>query len=185
MEITKEILKLESIAENSGGVQAGLSRMLTDSKLARTLQNVYTCLGTEQQITLNEWIDISLQTEVSVAVNQKLSPFQSLLLLRDDVLSQLPHDYSPILKTIIEQASPTKSFEDMHNELGISYDLLYSSATHMSYWKMAKIITKISEHSIFTVSPNFNASDEDIYEYIGYIKAFSFPRFLKDHDPPL
>jgi len=37
MEITKEILKLESIAENSGGIQAGLSRMLTDSKLARTL----------------------------------------------------------------------------------------------------------------------------------------------------
>ena len=73
----------------------------------------------------------------------------------------------------------------MHNELGISYDLLESAAAHMSYWKMATIITKISEHSIFTVSPSFTASDEDVHEYISYIQAFSFPRFLKEHNPPI
>jgi hypothetical protein len=116
---------------------------------------------------------------------QSLLPIHAIMPLYDDISALLPHDYSPMLKDILEAASPTKSLEDLHNELGITYNVLQRAATHLEFWKVAMVITKVGSRSLFVVSPEIDliqAASEGAD--LTQLTKFCVPTTIKSIDVP-
>lgn len=83
-----------------------------------------------------------------------LRPYHTLLLLdQSKTLEMLPADASPSLRRVVERAVPTKSFRELQLDLGIPLAQLYRIATHLVYWKCARIIHVLTRNNVYFLNP--------------------------------
>ena len=87
-------------------------------------------------------------------------PNKGLLLLKDpeDIVLGLPADPSPLLVSLIQEVTPTLSFEGLQKSLDCSLSQIYRLSAHLVNWKQAKVIEVISIKNVYVVSPSANLS---------------------------
>ncbi|KAJ3172301.1 Nitrogen permease regulator 3 [Irineochytrium annulatum] len=98
---------------------------------------------------------------VANLLHVELRPYHALLLLFDaeEILSKmLPADASPLLMELIEVVTPTQSFEELALVLSCSLSQLFRLASHLVYWKMAKVVDVIHPRNVYIVSRDLSAS---------------------------
>jgi hypothetical protein len=112
----------------------------------------------EVELLLNEWIKLSFSLEdPTLHPQQPLRPYHTLLLLdnkRQELLQSLPADCSPTLRQLVNRTNPYESFSDTAVHLGVPLSQLYRMATHLVYWKKAKIADTFNNVTIFAPSPH-------------------------------
>ncbi|TPX72071.1 hypothetical protein CcCBS67573_g05912 [Chytriomyces confervae] len=89
-----------------------------------------------------------------------MRPYQTLLLLyhAEEILKSLPADSAPLLHDLIEIVTPMRSLEDFATVLSCSLSHIYRLASHLVFWKKAKIISVINSRNMYTVSKNADLS---------------------------
>eukprot|EP00967_Tisochrysis_lutea_P044902 scaffold54486_cov31-Tisochrysis_lutea.AAC.2 len=119
-----------------------------------------------------------------------LRPYLGLLPLRDDTLSSIPPDGSQLLDRLVREASPLRSFSELHLETGLPMSTLFKLALHLEKWGHMRIITPITEDSIFCVHPNASTAPDceaacayaaafgsrPALPYVSALQLFSTPR---------
>lgn len=85
--------------------------------------------------------------------SQHIQPYHSCLFtVRPQVLlSELPHDASPILRRFIIHSSPLISFNALSSELGVSLDYLYRIVAHLVYWNKCRIIDVVAMNNLYVI----------------------------------
>eukprot|EP01084_Bolivina_argentea_P254659 428164_1 len=136
-----------------------IGQMLQTSSLARFLQEVYYSLltGTGIHIPLNFDITVSL---TKAKMPKSLKPFQTLILLQDEqtVLSNMPPDFSPQLRALVESVNPLISFEEMADIMYMPLEHVYRLASHLVLWGKARLVDTVVLHNVYQVVPEADIS---------------------------
>ncbi|KAI9294082.1 UPF0171-domain-containing protein [Neoconidiobolus thromboides FSU 785] len=152
-----------------------MNNILNSSPLAKDIACLYSsiCQGKIAQLAVNNYIHLSLQIppqrldfltqhirQDESSGNYKypvIRPYHTLLLLDtpEDILKALPPDASPKIIKLIHVLTPTKSLSDLLPQLDCSMSHMIRLASHLIYWKKAKLIDVISPKNIYTLSPKF------------------------------
>ncbi|KYQ90548.1 UPF0171 family protein [Tieghemostelium lacteum] len=154
-------------------------RILARSSLAREIRDIFNGL-TEKgviNVRINKWINI--HSSLNNPDHYPLYPvrtYHALLPFTGNDSIPLPmYDSSPSLMKLLEVARPVKSFRDLQLETDIPLAQIYRLASHLVYWKKAKIINMMTKNNYYVLSPSSNNS----FDYIELNKKFTilFPDF--------
>jgi hypothetical protein len=89
-----------------------------------------------------------------------LRPYLGLLPLRDDTLSAIPPDGSKLLERLVREASPLRSFSELHLETGLPMPTLFKLALHLELWGHMRVVTPVTEDSLFCIHPSASVSPD-------------------------
>lgn len=157
-----------TMAELQEAVMAG-------SGLARGLKGILFALQRDGVVhtKVNEWVAVSINLHHSIEDQKKIvdsiRPFHTLLLLPESQQSEWwkAGDASPWIARLVARADPKKSLHELHLEMGIPMGQLTMLAAHLVYWKRARIIHTLTQHSMYVVSPRC-----DLAPHSRMMKAF-------------
>lgn len=161
-----------------------MALQLEHSDLARILANVYNAISSDQiaYLLINNEIELALQIpppapnvlhlaiddEVNGMINDLeeeplpiLEPFHTLLLPQDlqEVYRDLPLDAESNLIKLCQFLEPTISLAQMPAMLGCTLDEVFEMASHLLYWRKAKLINVVGIKNIYVVNPEFDFSN--------------------------
>ena len=129
---------------NAKGAAASDAQTLIDVCLSRSLlacelKDIYHKLNEDgwAHFSLNRWMPLSIVLrDPSAYPSTPIRPYHTLLLLEDEssVLSTLPTDASPQVALLVEKCNAMKSFQNLHDESGISLAHIFRMSAHLVYW---------------------------------------------------
>lgn len=158
--------------------------ILQVSQFAKELRAIFHSIKVNQSVNLalNGWVAYSYvmkeRRRAEATAKVHFRPFHALLIVwPDEFLNDarrpapdprqlLPVDANLSLRMLMGAARPVKSFQDLHLELGLSYSHLYRLAAHLLYWGKAKMVYKLSQHSIYSVNPQAKVN-QSLYRKFG------------------
>ncbi|XP_065653440.1 GATOR1 complex protein NPRL3-like [Hydra vulgaris] len=146
--------------------------ILKESELARVLTEVFECMcsGGVLNTKLNKWINLSYSLPHMVHSGKKtmikelkfiqymqgIKPYHTMLLLdesgRDNLISFLPIDASPVLKRLIKHSSPVKNFQTLSQDADISLPQIFQVVAHLVYWGKCTVIYPLAESNVYILS---------------------------------
>lgn len=89
-----------------------------------------------------------------------LRPYLGLLPLRDDTIQAIPSDGSKLLERLVREVSPLRSFSELHLETGLPMPTLFKLALHLECWGHMRIVTPVTEDSLFCIHPLADVSPD-------------------------
>jgi nitrogen permease regulator 3-like protein len=163
---------LNGIVDNKGST-TGDSQTLIDVCLSRSLlacelKDIYHKLNENgwAHFSLNRWMPLSIALrDPSMYPSTPIRPYHTLLLLEDEssVLSSLPSDASPQLALLLEKCNAMKSFQNLHDESGISLTHIFRMSAHLVYWGKGKIIDTLAKNNVYAIHPNADLSPHSTF----------------------
>jgi hypothetical protein len=69
-----------------------------------------------------------------------------------DILSSLPNDSSPLLRQLVELASPTQSIESLSISIGCTLAYIMKLVAHLIFWRKATVIDVVRPRNTFRVA---------------------------------
>ncbi|GAB6027325.1 hypothetical protein CHUAL_001607 [Chamberlinius hualienensis] len=190
------------------------AEILPQSTLAQELKSVYEslCNSGDVSILMNNWVKVSfnlpqrvyslvfknivIEPENLRTCFNALRPYHGLLFLVDDIdlRSSLNVDGCSPLERIIQNASPTKSFQELANDADLPISHVFDLISHLVYWGKATIIYPVCETNVYVLSPHAptNTTSQMVdkfaekfpgYNLLSFMSDFSFPTSL--HPNPI
>eukprot|EP01132_Coremiostelium_polycephalum_P009228 gene9228-11306_t len=176
---------LETGSNEKPNHQTLTDRMLKASRLAREIRDLYTGLKEKQTTSLkiNGWIQLHLNlSDPDDYPVYPVRPYHSLLPFTGEDSTQLPiYDSSPALLKLLKVAQPIKHFRDLQLDTDLPLAYIYRLASHLVYWKKAKIINMMTKNNYYVLTPDATSyrSGAPTIDYLELNKKFSslFPEF--------
>ena len=158
---------------NAKGAAASDAQTLIDVCLSRSLlacelKDIYHKLNEDgwAHFSLNRWMPLSIALrDPSAYPSTPIRPYHTLLLLEDEssVLSTLPTDASPQVALLVEKCNAMKSFQNLHDESGISLAHIFRMSAHLVYWGKGKIIDTLAKNNVYAIHPDADLSPQSPY----------------------
>eukprot|EP01133_Synstelium_polycarpum_P010789 gene10789-12572_t len=137
-------------------------------------------------IRVNGWINLHLNVNHPDNYSEyPLRPYHALLPFTGDDSVQLPSaDTSPAIARLLEVAKPNKSFRDLQLETDLPLAHIYRLASHLVYWRKAKIINMMTKNNIYILTPDRSSHTNSKINYGELAAKFAvlFQHEIKFHD---
>ncbi|EGG22631.1 UPF0171 family protein [Cavenderia fasciculata] len=140
------------------------NRILRASRLAREIKDIYHGLKEDRVVSMriNGWVNLNLNIiNPDYYPEYPIRPYHALLPFAatdDDSIPIPPSDISPALLRLLEVAKPTKNFRDLQMETDLPLAQIYRLASHLVYWRKAKIINMMTKNNVYVLNPR-NSND--------------------------
>lgn len=158
------------------------SEIISSCRLAEELAQLYT------EITCQSIVSVFINNTIHVSYTLHpvapgpLEPYHALLLLHPApmLISQLPHDASPILSSFIKLVTPMKSLAEVALDAGISIHTARSLAEHLIHWGKATSIKALNKHAVYI------ANEPATVDFVTAIQSLSkgFSMLFPTHSLP-
>mmetsp|Transcript_32033 Transcript_32033/g.124736 ORF Transcript_32033/g.124736 Transcript_32033/m.124736 type:complete len:445 (+) Transcript_32033:912-2246(+) len=165
-----ELLKTGSFSHNqASSSQCNLSMVLTE-----TFESLRSSLIT--RVFVNGWLEVSLPPPyepIEPSDREPIRPYQTMLPIDSDVSkleALLPRGTSQVVRTLLREANPCKSFQDLEVEIDIPLETLLMAAGTLVEWHLGIISETISKHNVYVVSPTADIA-------VGSPLYFEFEKF--------
>ena len=165
--------------------------VMKKSELARTLTEVFDCMCNTGvlNVKVNDWLNLSyclphmvhsgkktmIKEMKFIQYLQGIKPYHTLLLLdessRENLISLLPTDASPVLKRLIKHSSHVKNFQTLCQDADISLPQIFQVVAHLVYWGKCTVIYPLAESNVYILSEDApTAKDSKVADE--FMKAF-------------
>ena len=160
--------QLKNDNDSGSSSQTLIDVCLSRSLLACELKDIYHKLNENgwAHFSLNRWMPLSIALrDPNTYPSTPIRPYHTLLLLEDEssVLSSLPSDASPQLALLVEKCNAMKSFQNLHDESGISLIHIFRMSAHLVYWGKGKIIDTLAKNNVYAIHPNADLSPQSTF----------------------
>ena len=161
--LKEEFLVLENndpLSISSNREDSYIKHLIKSSSLASLLADLHDSIYLKGSVNLllNGWMELQFSLNESTDNINNIRPYHTLLLLetKEILLASLPIECSQTLKSLISSSSPRKSFSELANELDIPLFQMYRMASHLVYWKKARIIDTLAKANIYVLHHGCN-----------------------------
>ncbi|KAF9934873.1 Nitrogen permease regulator 3 [Modicella reniformis] len=116
-----------------------------------------------------------------------LLPYHTLLLLEDpeEILKDIPLDANPTLVKLVQTLVPYQCLDELQYILDCSMAQIYRLASHLIYWRKAKLIDQIRVSSnVYVVAPQAGINEALITDFSQHFPTLSLPNILHDLSTP-
>lgn len=203
-------------SSSSGPAVSPFALILERSQLARDLKRAFHDISNTGivQLHVNGWIEVSycmpqkvhkrinanlfVEPDAVIECMNALRPYHSLLLLQDakELAELMPLDCNSAIKSILKEASPSKSITTLAADTGISKNMVFNVTGHLLHWGMATVIYPLCSTNVYVISPTVpNPTSRELVDRFGerfsgeslarYLALFSTPNSLNKALPPI
>ncbi|KAG0094016.1 Nitrogen permease regulator 3 [Podila epicladia] len=115
-----------------------------------------------------------------------LFPYHTLLLLEDpeEILKDIPLDANPTLVKLVQILVPYQCLDELQYILDCSMAQIYRLASHLIYWRKAKLIDQIRISNVYVVAPQAGISESLVAEFSQHFPTLSLPTVLHELSTP-
>ncbi|KAF9433518.1 Nitrogen permease regulator-like 3 [Entomortierella beljakovae] len=115
-----------------------------------------------------------------------LLPYHTLLLLEDpeEILRDIPLDANPTLVKLVQILAPYQCLDELQYILDCSMAQIYRLASHLIYWRKAKLIDQIRVVNVYVVAPAANVNEAMVAEFSQHFPTLSLPNVLHELSTP-
>ncbi|KAF9306765.1 Nitrogen permease regulator 3 [Mortierella antarctica] len=115
-----------------------------------------------------------------------LFPYHTLLLLEDpeEILKDIPLDANPTLVKLVQILVPYQCLDELQYILDCSMAQIYRLASHLIYWRKAKLIDQIRISNVYVVAPQAGISESLVTEFSQHFPTLSLPTVLHELSTP-
>ncbi|KAF8939654.1 Nitrogen permease regulator 3 [Dissophora ornata] len=115
-----------------------------------------------------------------------LLPYHTLLLLEDpeEILRDIPLDANPTLVKLVQILVPYQCLDELQYILDCSMAQIYRLASHLIYWRKAKLIDQIRVSNVYVVAPEADVNQTLIAEFSNTFPTLSLPNILHELSTP-
>ncbi|KAG0215539.1 Nitrogen permease regulator-like 3 [Mortierella sp. GBA30] len=113
-----------------------------------------------------------------------LYPYHTLLLLEDpeEILKDIPLDANPTLVKLVQILVPYQCLDELQYILDCSMAQIYRLASHLIYWRKAKLIDQIRVSNVYVVAPQAGISE--YADFSQHFPTLSLPNILHELSTP-
>ncbi|KAG0346038.1 Nitrogen permease regulator-like 3 [Podila humilis] len=115
-----------------------------------------------------------------------LFPYHTLLLLEDpeEILKEIPLDANPTLVKLVQILVPYQCLDELQYILDCSMAQIYRLASHLIYWRKAKLIDQIRISNVYVVAPQAGVNESVVTEFSQHFPTLSLPTILHELSTP-
>ncbi|GJJ78796.1 nitrogen permease regulator 3-like protein [Entomortierella parvispora] len=115
-----------------------------------------------------------------------LFPYHTLLLLEDpeEILKDIPLDASPTLVKLVQILVPYQCLDELQYILDCSMAQIYRLASHLIYWRKAKLIDQIRISNVYVVAPQAGINENLVNDFSQHFPTLSLPSVLHELSTP-
>ncbi|KFH63478.1 hypothetical protein MVEG_10887 [Podila verticillata NRRL 6337] len=115
-----------------------------------------------------------------------LFPYHTLLLLEDpeEILKDIPLDANPTLVKLVQILVPYQCLDELQYILDCSMAQIYRLASHLIYWRKAKLIDQIRISNVYVVAPQAGINESLVLEFSQHFPTLSLPTVLHELSTP-
>ncbi|KAF9319763.1 Nitrogen permease regulator 3 [Podila horticola] len=115
-----------------------------------------------------------------------LFPYHTLLLLEDpeEILKDIPLDANPTLVKLVQILVPYQCLDELQYILDCSMAQIYRLASHLIYWRKAKLIDQIRISNVYVVAPQAGINESLVTEFSQHFPTLSLPTVLHELSTP-
>ncbi|KAG0035109.1 Nitrogen permease regulator-like 3 [Podila clonocystis] len=115
-----------------------------------------------------------------------LFPYHTLLLLEDpeEILKDIPLDANPTLVKLVQILVPYQCLDELQYILDCSMAQIYRLASHLIYWRKAKLIDQIRISNVYVVAPQAGINEFLVTEFSQHFPTLSLPTVLHELSTP-
>ncbi|KAI7831455.1 nitrogen permease regulator of amino acid transport activity 3-domain-containing protein [Gamsiella multidivaricata] len=115
-----------------------------------------------------------------------LLPYHTLLLLEDpeEILKDIPLDANPTLVKLVQILVPYQCLDELQYILDCSMAQIYRLASHLIYWRKAKLIDQIRVSNVYVVAPQAEVNEALVTDFSQHFPTISLPNILHELSTP-
>ncbi|KAG0375409.1 Nitrogen permease regulator 3 [Mortierella sp. AD032] len=115
-----------------------------------------------------------------------LLPYHTLLLLEDpeEILKDIPLDANPTLVKLVQILVPYQCLDELQYILDCSMAQIYRLASHLIYWRKAKLIDQIRVNNVYVVAPQAGLTESLVIDFSQHFPTLSLPNILHELSTP-
>ncbi|KAG0224950.1 Nitrogen permease regulator 3 [Mortierella sp. GBA43] len=115
-----------------------------------------------------------------------LLPYHTLLLLEDpeEILKDIPLDANPTLVKLVQILVPYQCLDELQYFLDCSMAQIYRLASHLIYWRKAKLIDQIRVTNVYVVAPQAGINEALMTDFSQHFPTLSLPSILHELSTP-
>ncbi|KAG0267420.1 Nitrogen permease regulator 3 [Mortierella polycephala] len=115
-----------------------------------------------------------------------LFPYHTLLLLEDpeEILKDIPLDANPTLVKLVQILVPYQCLDELQYILDCSMAQIYRLASHLIYWRKAKLIDQIRVSNVYVVAPHAGINEALVSDFSQHFPTLSLPNILHELSTP-
>ncbi|OAQ28650.1 hypothetical protein K457DRAFT_138734 [Linnemannia elongata AG-77] len=115
-----------------------------------------------------------------------LLPYHTLLLLEDpeEILKDIPLDANPTLVKLVQILVPYQCLDELQYILDCSMAQIYRLASHLIYWRKAKLIDQIRVNNVYVVAPQAGINESLVIDFSQHFPTLSLPNVLHELSTP-
>ncbi|KAF9936082.1 Nitrogen permease regulator-like 3 [Mortierella alpina] len=115
-----------------------------------------------------------------------LYPYHTLLLLEDpeEILKDIPLDANPTLVKLVQILVPYQCLDELQYILDCSMAQIYRLASHLIYWRKAKLIDQIRVSNVYVVAPQAAINESLVPDFSQHFPTLSLPNVLHELSTP-
>ncbi|KAF9922373.1 Nitrogen permease regulator 3 [Linnemannia zychae] len=115
-----------------------------------------------------------------------LLPYHTLLLLEDpeEILKDIPLDANPTLVKLVQILVPYQCLDELQYILDCSMAQIYRLASHLIYWRKAKLIDQIRVNNVYVVAPQAEINESLAIDFSQHFPTLSLPNILHELSTP-
>ncbi|KAF9354244.1 Nitrogen permease regulator-like 3 [Mortierella sp. NVP85] len=115
-----------------------------------------------------------------------LLPYHTLLFLEDpeEILKDIPLDTNPTLVKLVQTLAPHQCLDELQYILDCSMAQIYRLASHLIYWRKAKLIDQIRVSNVYVVAPQAGINESLLSDFSQHYPTLSLPNILHELSTP-